>query len=276
MEQGVLYAEKKENNKRNVIMRKYEDCYIAVLDLLGFKEALKKYDCETIASFFDEVNEDYTISYTASGIPIVKKEEIHRKVMSDSICIFIDSSVDNAFPALVATCDYLQLRLLRLKEPMLSRGAIVRGKIYHDNDVLFGEGFVRAYYMQEDEAVYPRVIIDRDIIENYKCSNEADKGYINSLLTKDFDGYYFSDYLALFYILDHDHECWKGFIKYVIDRIETEEKGRVRAKYSYIYESIPRIKEKYWKYNNNIYPEAYPSEMRDKKISPTLIKLQND
>lgn len=235
-------------------MREYKECYIAVLDLLGFKSALKTYNCEEIASFFDEINEEYTISYTKTGKPIIDKNEIHIKVMSDSICIFIDSSIENALSALIATCDYLQIRMLRLKEPMLSRGAIVKGKIYNNNDILFGEGFVRAYYMQEDEAIYPRVIIDKDIIEGYKCNNEADQKYIDLLLTRDFDGYYFSDYLALFYILNHEHDSWKKFIRYALDKSEKETSGRVRSKYSYIKESLPRIKEKFWKHeaDNNM------------------------
>ena len=233
-------------------MRNYKECYIAVLDLLGFKGALQNYECETVASFFDEVNEEYIISYEATGKPIVNKNDLHMKVMSDSVCIFIESTIENALPALIATCDYLQIRLLRLKEPMLSRGAIVKGKLYNDKDVLFGEGFVRAYYMQEDEAIYPRVIIDKSIVENYSYSNEADKKYMDMLLTKDFDGYYFSDYLALFYILNHEHESWKRFIEYVKSKNDNEAKGRVRAKYSYIYESLPRIKEKFWKYHKNL------------------------
>lgn len=232
-------------------MREYKECYIAVLDLLGFKDALQNYDCDTIALFFDELNEDYTISYKTTGKPIIKKEDVHIKVMSDSICIFIDSDIENALSALIATCDYLQIRMLRLKEPILSRGAIVKGKIYHDKDVLFGEGFVRAYYMQENESIYPRVIIDKNIIEGYTCSNDDDQHYLDRMLTKDFDGYYFSDYLAMFYILNNDHKSWKNFIRYVKFKIDNEKKGRIRAKYSYINESLPRIKDKYRKYNNN-------------------------
>lgn len=229
-------------------MREYKECYIAVLDLLGFKTALKNYSCDEIASFFDEINEEYTISYTKTGKPIVDEGEIHIKVMSDSICIFIDSSIKNALPALVATCDYLQIRMLRLKEPMLSRGAIVKGLVYQNKDVLFGEGFVRAYFMQEYEAVYPRIIIDKNVIEDYKCPIETDQEYLDSLITRDFDGYYFSDYLALFYILNHEQEAWKKFIICVKNKVKNEKDGKVRAKYSYINESLPRIKEKFWKH----------------------------
>ncbi|MBR3919674.1 MAG: hypothetical protein IKJ59_13245 [Clostridia bacterium] len=236
-------------------MREYKECYIAVLDLLGFKAALKKYDCNTIATIFDEINEEYTISYNETREPIVNKEDIHIKVMSDSVCIYIESRTENALPALIATCDYFQIRMLRLKEPMLSRGAIVKGKLYHNNDVLFGEGFVKAYYMQENEAIYPRVIIEKNIIEGFKTNNNADQRYIDLLLTKDFDGYYFSDYLSLFYCLNHEQESWKNFIKYVIAKKENEENGRARAKYSYITESLPRIKKRFFQYieeNNNV------------------------
>ena len=49
-------------------MRKYKNCYIAVIDLLGFKNALENNDCETIASIFDELAKKYMAIYRREQI----------------------------------------------------------------------------------------------------------------------------------------------------------------------------------------------------------------
>lgn len=229
-------------------MREYREYYIAVLDILGFKNAISKYDCEEIASVFDEINEDYTISYDKTGQPIVDKKDLHIKVMSDTICIFVETNVHNALTALIATCDYLQVRMLRLQNPILSRGAIVRGQIYHENDILFGQGFVDAYCLEEKEAVYPRVIIDSETIETYKCYDTSGKDYLDKFLIKDFDGKYISDYIFLFYGLNHEQNSWKNFVKYVEDKIEKESNDGIRKKYIYLRDNFSRVNNKYISY----------------------------
>ena len=230
-------------------MKEYKECYIAVLDLLGFKDALNNTTCETITSIFDEINEDYNTTYDGTDIPIIEPGAIKKKVMSDTVCFYVETTVSNALPALIATCDYFQIRMLRLDKPMLSRGAIVKGELYHDKDVLFGNGFVHAYNMQEKAAIYPRVIIDCTIIKDYQAEDSRDQKYLDLFLTVDFDGYFFSDYLAEFYILNHDYPAWKRFMLHLNYMVENEKDERIRAKYSYLKSSIPRVKEKFWKFD---------------------------
>lgn len=227
-------------------MREYKECYIAILDLIGFKSALNSYDCETIASFFDEINQQYIISNNKTGEPIINKDDLHIKVMSDTVCMFVEVSVKNALTALMTTCDYLQIRLLRFNIPILSRGAIVKGQIYHNDDVLFGKGFVKAYYLQEETAKYPRIIIDNEVIESYKAFDEAGQRYLDIFLIKDdYDGMYVSDYLFEFYGLNHEQDSWKNFAKYVYEKVETETDERIREKYLYLKNNFPRIIKKF-------------------------------
>lgn len=227
-------------------MREYKECYIAVLDLLGFRSALNSYNCETIAGFFDEINRQYIISYNKTVEPIISKDDLHIKVMSDTVCMFVEVSVKNALTALMATCDYLQIRLLRFNIPILSRGAIVKGQIYHNNDVLFGNGFVKAYYLQEEITKYPRIIIDNEVIESYKAFDEAGQRYLDNFLIKDdCDGMYISDYLFEFYGLNHEQDSWKDFAKYVYKKVENEPKEEIREKYLYLKNNFPRITKKF-------------------------------
>lgn len=66
---------------------------------------------------------------------------------------------------LIATCNYFQVRLARQDKPIIIRGAIVRGNLYAENDVVFGQGFVDAYLMQEETAKYPRIIMTKVLIK---------------------------------------------------------------------------------------------------------------
>lgn len=230
-------------------MREYKDCYIAVLDLLGFKCALNKYDCETIAQFFDEVNNEYVVSFDKTKQPIADIKDIHIKVMSDTVCIYVEASIKNALTALIATCDYLQIRMLRLEHPVLLRGAIVRGELYHYRDVMFGNGFVKAYKMQEEEAVYPRIIIDDEALKGYIPYDESGKKYLDGNLIVDYmDGKYVSDYLFVFYGLNHEKESWKNFAKFVCTKIECEHNERIRDKYMYLKNQFQRVSSKYLNY----------------------------
>lgn len=233
-------------------MREYKECYIAVLDLLGFKTLLNSCDCETIASFFDEINQLYTISYNKTGKPIISKDDLHIKVMSDTVCVFVEVSVKNALTALIAICDYLQIRLLRFNTPILSRGAIVKGQIYHNQDVLFGNGFVNAYCLQEKTTVYPRIIIEDEVVKSYKAFDEAGQKYLDmNLIKDDYDGMYVSDYLFNFYGLNHEQDSWKNFAKYVYDKTENEPNERIRDKYMYLKNNFPRVRQKFLNFTEN-------------------------
>ena len=79
-------------------MREYQNCYIAHLDLLGFKELINENPpCEKIAEIFDEVNTQYDVCLNKEKL--VPENSLHYKVMSDSICIYITVDVPNALAA---------------------------------------------------------------------------------------------------------------------------------------------------------------------------------
>ncbi len=82
---------------------------------------------------------------------------------------------------------------------MLLRGAITYGKIVHNNQMIFGPALVRAYELESKKAVYPRVIIDRNITDTMKNSSglSLSRATLNPSLNRKDDGdeYYYSHYL---------------------------------------------------------------------------------
>ncbi len=70
----------------------------------------------------------------------------------------------------------------------LLRGGITKGKLIHTKEYLFGPAMNYVYKLESELAIFPRIIIDENLI-----------GLINQqnidFFTKDFDGIYFLDYL---------------------------------------------------------------------------------
>ncbi len=96
---------------------------------------------------------------------------------------------------------------------VLIRGAVSYGYIYHEDNILFGEGMINAYEMESNLALFPRIIIDPriiELIEEYaikvgrfpdEIEDNKDSMFIPSLMykqiRKDNDGLYFIDFLNL-------------------------------------------------------------------------------
>lgn len=93
---------------------------------------------------------------------------------------------------------WLIMRLLSHR--VLCRGAVTLGKIIHTNEYIFGPALVEAYTLESRAALYPRVILGRNIVEagaafkaNHHTSEQELK-YVESLLERDSDGMYYVDY----------------------------------------------------------------------------------
>ena len=231
-------------------MRSYSDCYIAFVDLLGFKRLVNYISCEEIACIFDEINTDYRITINGTDAPWVSPANVKMKVMSDTICLYIESSETDALAKIIAACAYFQVRLMRLKDPILSRGAIVRNKMYAKDDITFGPGVIRAYYLEEKIAGSPRIILDNALYEkNYSELSAQGKEYIDTYTYEDYD-YRCIDSLFLFYGLCHEKAEWKNFAISTTNIANKENDDNVRNKHKYICERFTTVTKKYLDFPN--------------------------
>lgn len=228
-------------------MAEYKDCYIAFLDLLGFKKLIadEETKCEDIVKVFDEIGKKCPVYINEEQRDLMDFSELKKKIMSDSICLYVDSSVDNSLAGLISTCDYLQVRLLRRKPPVLLRGAIIKGEIYAERDITFGPGLIKAYLLEEKTAKYPRIILTKELIDECKTHDFYGKDYVKSYTYRDFDAFYVVDYLYLFYGLDHSKKSWKQFERFVQKQLDAETDPSIREKFLYIDRDILRAIDKY-------------------------------
>jgi len=179
----------------------YEERIVLFLDILGFKELIKK-----------SVEDSEKFQKIQTCIKVIRNVfNITQRTKERTITQFSDSLVvsfkitEKGEVALLLNKTKELIRKLILKEIVCS-GGIAKGKLIHNNIFLFGPSFNEAYKLESKLAIFPRVIIaDKSIIdigvENYGYHPSNDPEYeeseINSLIKLDFDGFHYVDYFVV-------------------------------------------------------------------------------
>jgi hypothetical protein len=187
---------------------KYENRIVAYIDILGFRALLD----ETVAKDgtddqkrIDEVIRAYTsireiwdLDEKSAALSASTYNSKKVTIFSDSIVVsFMAEEPSEVFFTLLEI-KWLIMRLLNHK--ILCRGAVALGKLIHQDEYIFGPALVEAYTLESKVALYPRVILDRNIIDTATAFNSLhhtsrqEREYVESLLEKDSDGMYYIDY----------------------------------------------------------------------------------
>lgn len=173
---------------------KLQNYYLAYFDVLGYK------------AFFDEEGSDHeeflkdilgTLEYVKSQVNNFPSfsSRIGLRVYSDNFLLYIkEESQDkvhddfNALLSLVSVVALIQIKILA-QYRILFRGGITKGEFYVDDNIIFGNGLIRAVEIESQKAIYPRVVID---IDNF-CLTNYDSLW-KPLIKKDDDNLYYVDY----------------------------------------------------------------------------------
>ena len=83
-----------------------------------------------------------------------------------------------------------QLTIDLLFEGYFIRGAVVKGKLYHDNKMVFGEALVDAINLEHEVVRFPRVMIHSAVVKDAFNDNNWLDDFKNRILRAD-DGPYF-------------------------------------------------------------------------------------
>ena len=231
----------------------YKKYYVAFLDILGFKNLINNPEttCQSILKMYKEFGVMHKTFFNGKRQDI---QEVTMKVMSDSICLFIEADKPNAFYSLILFCTAFQCDLLMLPQPIFVRGGIALGDMFVENDIIFGSALTQAYLLEEKNAKVPRIIILKETLEYGKKQGDADGAKDLDILTfRDDDAFYTLNYLYFLY-LEGNNEI-KDKIKDVISGyLDTKVDESIRQKYLYIDKNIRQIEEimsKLPKENNN-------------------------
>ncbi len=186
--------------RNSFYQRKYYKKYLlAYLDIMGFKDKIQ----ESIKSREEQSGIYQLLSVHDYYTKLVNKEgkqhfpgRPNSIAFSDNIVINIEGFSNKLFNQFIHVITFFQWQTIDFYSFL--RGAIVYDNHYQDKRVFFGPAIVRAYEMEKNDANWPRVIIDNEIINKLSPNN---KRYLFKLaLTKDAKGIVFIDYLRYIFI----------------------------------------------------------------------------
>ena len=183
---------------------KYEKRLVAFIDILGFKEIVKQSEKDTskIELIYSVLNylKDWEVpsSWNLKLVEIeedaqkkgIEKFEISNKTnstsFSDSIVVSVgvDDNVNEMASTLIVNLAYIGAVLL--EKGILFRGGLTLGNILHsDNGTVFGQGLIDAYFLESNNAKFPRIILSDKLIKElnypleYKCNRYPYHQYID-------------------------------------------------------------------------------------------------
>ena len=143
-----------------------------------------------------------------------------------------------------------------LGKGLLCRGGIAIGEMYHQNDVLFGGGLVDAYDLETGVAVYPRIVLNTNVISLLKTwsHDEVEGEAIPKrkteppwvTLKRDHDGIWFIDILLKMDLDDSSGFKQKFFavhdlVKSNLVGLQTTNNLRMRAKWLWFANQINSV-----------------------------------
>lgn len=179
---------------------KYSEKIVVFIDILGFKKMIEDSVARDDLGENKEIRKIIDLFGTVNTVFDIEVVE-NRKFSSFSDCIVVSFEAVNSSVEMYNTLKDIGLLLCRLiGRGVLCRGAITKGKFIHEEKFLFGPALNEAYLLETKAALYPRVILDRDILDlvldqkSFRLPSDI-KGYIsNNLLKLDSDGMYYVDY----------------------------------------------------------------------------------
>lgn len=234
---SVDYLLKGESFKEN-----YSDCYVAFIDILGFKNFINDKD-----TTFDKVKDLYDLLKIISNefSSVTQSDfftpddmsKVVLNVISDTIVLSIEKSQHYSLEILIFAVNIVVSNVL-LNHQLLFRGAISEGNFYSKAGILFGNALVDAAILEKDRAKYPRIVIQKNVLENYlnthKTDIETDKGI---------------NYLTELDCIAKDSLYIINYIKYIIHRLIAMKK--TVSEVTALFEPIISIVEKNIKDTNN-------------------------
>lgn len=191
----------------------YENRIVLFLDILGFKSIIDK----TIEHGKDRVERIEKLHETLHLVK-VEVSRINKgtsKVItqfSDSIVVSFEENDTEEITYFFGTI--LSLVMSLISRDIMCRGAISYGRLFHSEDFVFGPALNDAYLTESTAALYPRVILDKSVLDilkglhNARTTNLLAKmrmeTKIKSILNIDTDDKLYIDFFAGALVKIHD------------------------------------------------------------------------
>lgn len=177
------------------------DYFVAYFDILGTKANLKNNENETLSKLW----------LVGHYIKKHRSRDVIIRTFSDNFLFAVKVDKDNpgkSMNTLFNMASGFAAECLSIFE-LLVRGAIVRGPLHIDTEIILGKSLIRAYELESKIALYPRIIIDNGVL---------DVGEIELIPIRKFDKPFFRDTDSslcvniLFFLSKEQREAFKNRI----------------------------------------------------------------
>jgi len=181
------------NENADAYDRKMDTYIVAYIDLLGMTSRIRGADKLLV---MNKLYNLYTFSMKLTkDIQIEENQDIQFKIFSDNIIIAKRLSVETVqrkrdIRSLLGCAGHFQELTVSDSVGWLLRGGISIGQLFIDNVMVWGDALLKAYYLEDKVANYPRIIIDENVVDEIIDDNQ-----LNEYLRQDFDNLYFLNFL---------------------------------------------------------------------------------
>ena len=132
--------------------------YVALLDVLAYKEHLVNDRREGSFTFRDDLSAALTVFDT------VNESVFGVQAISDTIVLTCSSH--DQFTEFLGLLREVFVAFMR--QGLLVRGGVAYGKHFQSNRLTYSHAIARAYDLESSRAVYPRIVVDENIIQMYE------------------------------------------------------------------------------------------------------------
>ena len=228
----------------DMIEKEYSDCYVAFLDILGFKNMINSFDCNKLYEIFKRIMDASDTTANVDDKEVEAFGHIKYYIMSDSVVVYIDAGITDALFALLSSCQTIQMALLR--DNILLRGGVERGTLFRENSVIFGKGLTQAYLLESNVALFPRIVFNQELLDDGKVRNVAVSQDVWNLflISKDNDELFYVNPVALaravqlFDGQDNANEYFNGVLDFCQRELNTSCELSIRQKYQWLKSKI--------------------------------------
>lgn len=236
----------------------YENRLVAFVDILGFSKLIAK--SETDPGIVPLMINVLNLIKSNEGIKdqFGVELDVRMEFTAFSDCFVLSSRVPEDFVnaalyQVALICSYL------LGLGWFARGAIVEGRLFHKDNIVFGPGFLDAYCKERNEAIYPRIIVSNDLVERYNHEikvaelHKVRNKWSATLLRKDKDNNCYLDtiYTIPFSLKNADEKEHIELIKVQVQKQikDHENDQRTLMKYTWFKDYFNIIVEEHQDYN---------------------------
>jgi hypothetical protein len=153
---GDFMAIMKEASDREGLSLIYQQRFVGLVDILGYRAILAEYGSDSPKQLFRHVLDAFAWTKSLSAA-------LKLSLFSDTLVIESTSDHPVLFWTILSAIDQLRSHLLRIG--VLLRGAVTFGEHFSEKGVWISPALVRAHLLESQIANMPRIVLDRPAYE---------------------------------------------------------------------------------------------------------------